>query len=119
MAHTTILVVVLAGLSNQPHDDAGFGLRRIDVLLKRTGHGMSYRIEARISNPNRFPVFNMVADCTFRDRGGFVVASNKVTIVDAVQANQTRRIPELYIGEWPLQAWSAACVSVNAQQMPE
>lgn len=113
------IATVLVGLSNQPTNDDTLRLSNIEIILKRVSSGASLRIEARIFNANVFPVFDVIAACDFKDRRGHVVSSNTVTIIDAIQARQIRRISQLFIEGWPDEAWSANCTSNEAKRLPE
>jgi hypothetical protein len=116
MVQIFTVATVLAGLTSQPaYNDKTLRLLNVEIHLIRR----SSRIEARISNPNKFAVYDVIASCDFRDRRGRTVASNTLTIVDAIQANATRVIPRVEPEGWPEQATTADCMSIEAKRLPD
>ena len=112
-----ILALIFAGLIEQPPastDDAA-KLTTLTLRLMRSRHGS----EITIANPNNFPVFGVVASCDFKGRHGQVISSLAITIMDAVQANGTRKIRNFNGVDWPAEARTADCISLDAKRFPE
>src|SRR5260370_4525698 len=61
-------------------------------MIKHHGRG-NFRIDAEITNPNDFAVFDVRVDCNIRDRRGKKLESYRSTIVDAIQAKETINVP--------------------------
>ena len=118
MKDAIFAAAVLVGLTNQStsNDEA---LRLTNVEIHLTKSRTDGRSEAKISNPNDFTVFNLVANCDFKDRHGNVLASYTLTITDAVQANGTRYIRRLDVDAWPDRARSADCRSLEVTRFPD
>ena len=104
--HGLAVAAILIGLTGQsaPDDDA---LRLANVVIHLSKSGL--RIEARISNPNDFAVFDVLANCDFKDRHGRILASSTLMITDEIQANSTRFIRQLAMQPWPDEAKTADC----------
>jgi hypothetical protein len=86
-------------------------------MIKRDGGG-NFRIDAEITNPNDFAVFDMRVDCKIRDRRGKELVSYSSTIVDAIQASEVRTVRRLDIGAWPDRGRTAYCRSSEAKRLP-
>jgi hypothetical protein len=71
-----------------PDRSVGVGRRRASVGERRLSKS-GLRVEARLSNPNDFAVFDVLANCDFKDRHGRILASSPLMITDAIQANST------------------------------
>jgi len=111
-----ILALVVAGLIDRPPaspDDAA-QLTNVTLQLTRKRHGS----EVTIANPNDFPVFGVVASCDFKDRRGQTISSLTITIADAIRANGSRTVRNMDV-EWPAEARSAGCKSLQAKRLPE
>jgi hypothetical protein len=116
----TLVAAILIGLTSQStSNDEALRLTNVEIHLTKSGSGTNIRTEARISNPNDFAVFNVVAICDFKDRRGSVLASYTLTITDAVHANGTRFIRHIDMEAWPDQARKADCVSLEATRLPD
>lgn len=87
-------------------------------MIKRDGRG-NFRIDAEITNPNDFAVFDVRVDCNIRDRRGKKLVSYGSTIVDAIQAKEVRTVRRLDIGAWPDQGRTAYCLSSKAKRLPD
>jgi hypothetical protein len=116
MQGTSFVAAILVGLSVQSTSSEDT-LRVTNVTINITRHGgrNGFRVEARITNPNDFVVFNVVADCEIKDRRGTNLTSYTPTITDAIQANGTRIIRQLDTGQWPEEGRMAYCVSSEAK----
>ena len=111
-----ILALVVAGLIDRPPtstDDAA-QLTNVTLNLTRKRHGS----EVTIVNPNDFLVFGVVANCDFKDRRGQAISSLTITIADAIRANGSRTVRNMDV-EWPAEARSADCTSIEAKRFPE
>jgi hypothetical protein len=115
--HGLAVATILVGLTSQsPSDDDALRLANVVIHLTKSGLG----IEARISNPNDFAVFDVLANCDFKDRRGRTLASSTLTITDAIQANGTRLIRQLDMGSsWPDEAKTADCFSLTLKRLPD
>jgi hypothetical protein len=115
-----ISAAILAGLTASPASPSEDNLRVTNVIVHmvRYGSGVPH-IEGWIINPNTFAVYDIVADCEFKDRRGNALTSFQVTISDAVQPNGARTIRGLVMEQWPQKARAADCVSVDAKPLPE
>jgi hypothetical protein len=113
------LALIFAGLIDRSTVTGDDALRLTNVTIQMVRSGRRLGIEARISNPNGFAVFNVLATCDFRDRHGQIMSSSVLKITDAVQASSTRRIRELDVAEWPVRARTADCVSLEAKRLPD
>ena len=109
------VAAILAGLTSQASDDDVLRLANVEIHLFRTGS----RIDAKISNPNAFAVFNVLANCDIKDRRGHVLQSSTLTITDAIQANGPRIIRQIAVQIWPDQARSADCVSRELRRLAD
>jgi hypothetical protein len=114
-----VSALIFAGLIDRSTVTSEEALRLTNVTIQLVRGSRNLGIEARISNPNGFAVFNVRASCDFRDRQGQIISSSVLTITDAVQANTTRRIQALDAGEWPVQARTADCVLLEAKRLPD
>jgi hypothetical protein len=114
--HNLAVAAILVGLTSQPtSDDDAVRLANVEIHLFRSGS----RIEAKISNPNDFVVFDVVANCDIKDRHGRILLSSTLTIPDAIQANGTRIIRQVDTQTWPDQAKSADCVSIKLKRLAD
>jgi hypothetical protein len=114
--HGLAVVAILVGLTSQStSDDDALRLSNVEIHLSKSG----LRIEARISNPNDFAVFDVLANCDFRDRHGRILASSTLTITDAVQAKGIRIVRQLDMQAWPDQAKTADCISLELKRLPD
>jgi hypothetical protein len=86
-------------------------------MIKRDGRG-NFRIDAEITNPNDFAVFDVRVACKIRDRRGKELVSYGSTVVDAIQAKEVRTVRRLDIGAWPDQGRAAYCRSSEAKRLP-
>src|SRR5260370_29231603 len=77
-------------------------------MIKREGRG-NFRIDAEITNPNDFAVFNVRVACKIRDRRGQELVSYGSTIVDALQAKEVRTVPRPDLPAWSGEARTAHC----------
>jgi hypothetical protein len=113
--HSLAVAAILVGLTGQsaPDDDA---LRLANVVIHLSKS--SLRVDARISNPNDFAVFDVFANCDFKDRHGRILASSPLMITDAIQANSTRLIRQLAM-PWPDEAKTADCISLTLKRLPD
>lgn len=109
---------VLAGLTRlEPEDrDDLLRLSNIEVYLTKVGPA---RIDARIINPNAFPVYHIIAECNFGNRRGQIIGAHAVTIIDAIQAKAIRNIKQFAVLGWPNEAWTASCTSQRARRLAE
>jgi hypothetical protein len=94
-------------------------LRLTNVTIQMVRNDRTHRIEAKVSNPNGFAVFDVVAACDFRDRHSQIISTSDLKVTDAVQGNATRIIRDLDFAEWPTEARTAACVSLEAKRLPD
>ena len=69
-------------------------------MVRHAGKG-GFRIDAKISNPNGFAVFDVHVRCTVRDGRGNSIVSYASTIVDAIQAKEVKTVRRLDIGALP------------------
>jgi|ERR1700682_5459047 hypothetical protein len=114
--HNLAVAAILVGLTGQSaSDDDALRLANVVIHLSKSG----LRVEAKISNPNDFAVFDVLANCDFKDRHGRILASSTLTITDAIQANGTRLIRQLEMGLWPDEARTADCVSLELKRLPD
>jgi hypothetical protein len=120
MQGISVIATILVGLSVQSTSSEG-ALRVTNVTINITTHGgrSGFRVEARITNPNDFAVFNVVADCEIKDRRGNSLTSYTLTITDAIQAKETRIIHQLDTEQWPEEGRMAYCVSSEAKRLPD
>src|SRR5260370_8458819 len=86
-------------------------------MIKRDGRG-NFRIDAEITNPNDFAVFDVRVACEIRDRRGKKLVSYGSTIVGAIQAKEVRTVPRPDIGAWPDQGSTGYCPSSGAERFP-
>ena len=86
-------------------------------MIKRDGRG-NFRIDAEITNPNDFAVFDVRVGCKIRDGRGKELVSYGFTIVDAIQAKEVRTVRRLDVGAWPDQGRTAYCRSSEAKRLP-
>ena len=96
-------------------------LQITNITIKMIQHGGrgNFRIDAKITNPNDFAVFDVRVDCNIRDRRGKKLVSYGSTIVDAIQAKEVRTVRRLDIGAWPDQGRTADCLSSKAKRLPD
>jgi hypothetical protein len=87
-------------------------------MIKHGGRGR-FQIDAKITNPNDFAVFDVRVNCDIRDRRGNKVASYASTITDAIQAKEVRTIRRLDIEAWPDRGRTALCDSLEAKRLPD
>ena len=118
MQGTSFVAAILVGLSVQPSSSED-ALRVTNVTINITRHGgrNGFRVEARITNPNDFAVFNIVADCEIKDGRGNNLTSYTLTITDGIQAKGTRIMRQLDTDQWPEAARMAYCVSSEAKKL--
>jgi hypothetical protein len=109
--------LVIAGLLDQPTAISKGALRLTNIAIQMVRIDQT-QIEARISNPNEFAVYDVLASCDFRGRSGETLTTLNLKIVDAVQANSTRRFRDFAVAEWPAEARTAVCVSKEAKRWP-
>jgi hypothetical protein len=111
---------ILVGLSVQstPGEDA-LRLANITINITRHGDKGDFRIDAKITNPNDFTVFDIIAQCDVKDRRGNDLAFYKLTITDAIQAKATRTIRQLDIDQWPADGRVAYCISSEAKKLSD
>jgi hypothetical protein len=110
------VAAILVGLTSQSaSDDDALRLANVVIHLSKSG----LRVEARISNPNDFAMFDVRANCDFKDRRGRILASSTLTITDAIQANSTRFIRQLATQPWPGEAKTADRVSLALKRLPD
>jgi hypothetical protein len=76
-------------------------------------------VDTKISNPNPFAIFRILASCDFKDRRGHILASSALTVTDAVQANETRIVHGFHVDGWPDEARTADCISSEAMRLPD
>jgi hypothetical protein len=95
-------------------------LRMTKVTINMIKHGRgSFRIDAKIANPNDFAVFDVRVRCDIRDRRGNKLVSYASTILDAIQAKEVRTVRRLGIDAWPDRGRTAFCVSSEAKRLPD
>jgi hypothetical protein len=112
--HGLAIAAILVGLTGQPaSDDDALRLASVAIHLSKSG----LRVEAGISNPNDFAVFDVLANCDFKDRRGRILASSTLTTTDAIQANSTRFIRQLAMQPWPGEAKTANCISLALKRL--
>jgi hypothetical protein len=112
-----LFAAILVGLSDRPTlNDEALRLTNVEIQLTKSGPN---RAAAKILNHNDFAVFNVVANCDFKDRHGNVLASHVLTITDAIQANGTRVIRNLDVDAWPDQTRTAECLSLEVTRLPD
>lgn len=120
MRGAAIFSLVLAGLIDQSATTSEDALRLTNVTIHMARSSRNVLgVEARISNPNDFAIFRILATCDFKDRRGHILASSTLTITDAVQANGTRIIRDLVVDGWPDEARTADCFSSEAMRLPD
>jgi hypothetical protein len=116
----TFAAIILAWLLSDPSDASGddaLRLTNVTVLMSRSG-GPGSRIEAKISNPNDFAVYDVVATCDVKDRRNTAISSSAITVPDAVLSKTTRIIRNFTVEAWPQQARTAECISQQAKRFP-
>jgi len=111
--------LIFAGLIDRSTVTGDDALRITNVTIQMVRNGRTLKIEARVSNPNGFAVFDVLAACDFRDRHRQVISTSNLKITDAAQANTTRRFRDLDVAEWPDEARTADCVSLEAKRLPD
>jgi hypothetical protein len=87
-------------------------------MIKHGGKG-PVRVDARMSNPNDFTVFDVRIRCDIKDRRGNQLVSYTSTITDAIRAREVRTVKRLGIDAWPDHGSTAFCVSSQAKRLPE
>jgi len=87
-------------------------------MIKHGGRG-SFRIDAKIANPNDFAVFDVRVRCNIKDRRGNKLVSYASTILDTFQAKEVRTVRRLGIDAWPDRGRTAFCVSSEAKRLPD
>lgn len=93
-------------------------VNNVTIDMVRHGGKGSFRIDAKISNPNDFAVFDVHVNCNIRDRRGNNLASYASTIIDAIQAKEVKTVRRLDIGAWPVGGKTASCLSSEAKKLP-
>jgi hypothetical protein len=63
-------------------------ITNVTITMIRHGGKGNFRVDAKISNPNDFAVFDVHVHCDIRDRRGNNLASYTSTIIDAIQARK-------------------------------
>jgi hypothetical protein len=120
MPGASFVATILVGLSIQsPSGEDALRVTNVTVDIVRHRGWSGYRIEARITNPNDFAVFNVHADCEIKDRRGNSLISYELTITDAIQARGTRIIRQLDTNQWPEEGRTAYCVSSEAKKLSD
>jgi hypothetical protein len=120
MHEAAVFAVVLAGLIDRSTSTNEDALRLTNVTIHIVRNGRSdLGVEARVSNPNDFAIFNILATCDFKDRRGRFLTSFTLTITDAVQANESRTIRSHNAEGWPDGARTADCISNEALRLPD
>jgi hypothetical protein len=94
-------------------------ITNVTITMIRHGGKGTFRIDAKISNPNDFAVFDVHVHCDIRDRRGNSLASYTSTIIDAIQAKEVKTVRRLDIGAWPDQGKTATCLSAEAKKLPD
>jgi hypothetical protein len=94
-------------------------ITNVTITMIRHGGKGSFRVDAKISNPNDFAVFDVHVHCEIRDRRGNRLASYTSTITDAIQAKEVKTVRRLDIGAWPDQGKTATCLSSDAKKLPD
>jgi hypothetical protein len=120
MHRSALIAAVCASLPVQTAlCQEAFQITNITIkMIKHSGRG-NFRIDAKITNPNDFAVFDVRVDCNIRDRRGKKIVSYGSTIVDAIQAKEVRTVRRLDIGAWPDQGRTADCLSSKAKRLPD
>jgi len=111
--------LIFAGLIDRSTVTGDDALRITNVTIQMVRNGRTLKIEARVSNPNGFAVFDVLAACDFRDRHRQVISTSNLKITDAAQANTTRRFRDLDVAEGRDAASTADCVSLEAKRLPD
>src|SRR5258705_6813433 len=97
MHRSALIAAVCASLPVQTAlCQEAFQITNITIkMIKHSGRG-NFRIDAKITNPNDFAVFDVRVDCNIRDRRGKKKKSYRSTIFDAIQAKgvRTHRRPD-------------------------
>jgi hypothetical protein len=119
MHRSALIAAFCAGLPVQTAVcQEAFQITNITIkMIKHSGRG-NFRIDAKITNPNDFAVFDVRVDCKIRDRRGKELVSYSSTIVDAIQAREVRTVRRLDIGAWPDRGRTAYCRSLEAKRLP-
>jgi hypothetical protein len=120
MHKIALMAAICVGLPIQSAlDEDALPLTNVTInMIKHGGRG-SFRIDAKINNPNDFAVFDVRINCDIRDKRGNSLASYASRITDAIQAKEIRTIRRLDIGAWPDQGRTAHCVSSEAKRLPD
>src|SRR5260370_8314874 len=102
MHRSALIAAVCASLSVQTAVcQEAFQIANITIkMIKHSGRG-NFRIDAKITNPNDFAVFDVRVDCNIKDRRGKKNACYAATSVDGYQAQEMRTSPRPDIGLWP------------------
>lgn len=119
MQGTSIVAAILVGLSVQSTSEGAIRVTNVTINIIRHGGRSGFRVEARITNPNDFAVFNVLADCEIKDRRGNSLTSYTLTITDAIQAKGTRIIRQLDTDQWPEEGRMAYCISSEAKKLSD
>ena len=119
MQGSSVIAAILVGLSaHSPSSEDAIRVTNVTIGIIKHGGGDSFRVEARITNPNDFAVFDVRADCDVIDRRGNSLRSFRVTVADAIRARGTRIIRSLD-ADWPEEGRFAHCVSSEAKRLPD
>src|SRR5258707_1706804 len=94
-------------------------ITNVTINMIKRGGGGSFRIDAKIANPNNFAVFDVRVRCDIKDRRGNKLVSYASTILDTVQAMEVRTVRRLGIEAWPDRGRTAFCVSSEAKRLPD
>src|SRR3977135_3969391 len=120
MHRSALIAAVCASLPVQTAlCQEAFQITNITIkMIKHSGRG-NFRIDAKITNPNDFAVFDVRVDCNIKDGRGKKLVSYGSTIVDAIQAKEVRTIRRIDIGAVPEEGYTSYCVSSKAKRLPE
>jgi ribosomal protein S18 len=93
MHRTALIAAICGGLPIQfALSEDALPLTNVTInMIKHGGRG-SFRIEAKIDNPNDFAVFDVRINCDIRERRGKSLASYASKITDAIEAKEVRTI---------------------------
>jgi hypothetical protein len=120
MHRSALISAICVGLPIQGAlGEGSLPITNVTINMVRHGGKGTFRIDAKISNPNDFAVFDVHVHCDIRDRRGNSLASYASTIIDAIQAKEVKTVRRLDIGAWPDQGKTAFCLSSEAKKLPD
>src|SRR5258708_30553030 len=101
MHRSALIAAVCASLPVQTAVcQEAFQITNITIkMIKHSGSG-NFRIDAKITNPNDFAVFDVRVDCNIKDRRGKKIMFYGSTIFDPIQAKEIKNNPPPHHGAW-------------------